>query len=59
MFIARQLLLKNILATVNTHAAIEEPVSKQRIGKQATIGLLLETVDSPRFVQSGNKEELS
>jgi hypothetical protein len=34
--IARQQLDKNIPAAMNMHAAIEEPVSKQRIGKHIT-----------------------
>jgi hypothetical protein len=38
---------------------IEKPVSKQRMGKQKTIGVLLETVFSIRSVQSGYKEEFS
>jgi hypothetical protein len=42
---------------MNTHATIEELVSKQWIGKHTT-GVLLETVFSVRSVQSGYKEEL-
>jgi hypothetical protein len=34
-------------------------VSKQRIGKHAKIGVLLETVFSVWYVQSGYKEEFS
>jgi hypothetical protein len=41
---------------MNKHETTEEPVSKQRIGKH-TIGVLLETAFSIRFVQSGYKEE--
>jgi hypothetical protein len=43
----------------NMHATIEEPVSKQWIGKHTTIGVLLETLFSIRSVQSGYKEEFS
>jgi hypothetical protein len=43
---------------MNTHATIDEPVSKQRIGKYTT-GVLLETVFSILSVQSGYKEEFS
>jgi hypothetical protein len=34
----------NIPAATNTQATIEEPVSKQRIGKHKKIGVLLEMV---------------
>jgi hypothetical protein len=44
--IARKGLGKHIPAATNTHATIEEPVSKQRIGKHIIIGVLLETVFS-------------
>jgi hypothetical protein len=57
--ITRQLLGKYIPAATNTHGAIEEPVSKQRIGKHTTIGVLLETVFSVRSLQSSYKEEFS
>jgi hypothetical protein len=43
---------------MNMHATIEEPVSKQRIGKQR-IGVLLITVFSVRSVQSGYIERVS
>jgi hypothetical protein len=45
---------------MNTHVTTEEPVSKQRIGKHTTIGVLLETVFSIQsvskltFVTSGS-----
>jgi hypothetical protein len=57
--IVRQRLGKHIPAATNTHATIEEPVSKQPIGKHRKIGVLQETVFSVRFVQSGYKEEFS
>jgi hypothetical protein len=57
--IARQRLGKHILATTDKHATMEEPVSKQRIGKHTTIGVLLDTVFSIRSLQSGYKEEFS
>jgi hypothetical protein len=44
---------------MNTHGTIEEPVSKQRIGKHTTIGVLSETMFSIRSLQSGYKEEFS
>jgi hypothetical protein len=37
--------------------AIEETVSKQRIGKHTTTGVLLETMFSVRSLQSIYKEE--
>jgi hypothetical protein len=43
---------------MNTHATIEEPVSKQQISKHA-IGVLLEAVFSVRSMQSGYKEVFS
>jgi hypothetical protein len=43
---------------MNTHATVEEPVSKQLIGKDTTVGVLLKTVFSLRSEQSGYKEEL-
>jgi hypothetical protein len=55
--IARERLGKHILAATNTHATIEDPVSKQRIEKHTTIGVLLETVFYCRSLQSGYKEE--
>jgi hypothetical protein len=45
-------------AATKSHATREEPVSKQRIGKHTTIGVLLETVFSVRSLQSCYKEEL-
>jgi hypothetical protein len=42
---------------MNTHAKIEESVSKQRIGKHTT-GVLLETVFSVWSVQCDYKEAL-
>jgi hypothetical protein len=47
---------KHIPPTTYTHA-IEESVSKQRIGEHTTIGVLLETVFSLLSMQSGYKEE--
>jgi hypothetical protein len=44
---------------MKTLATIEDPVSKQRIGKHTTIGILWENVFSIRLVQSGYKEEFS
>jgi hypothetical protein len=44
---------KQFPAEMNTHATIEEPVCKQRIGEYTTIGVLLETLFSVRSVQSG------
>jgi hypothetical protein len=38
---------------MNMHTTIEGPVSKQRIDKDTTIGVLMETVFSIRSVQSG------
>jgi hypothetical protein len=52
----RQCLGKHIPATTNKHAAIEEPVSKQRFGKHKTVGALLKKVSSVRSVQSGYKK---
>jgi hypothetical protein len=46
-----QLLGKHFPAEMNMHANIEEPVSKQRIGKHTSIGILLEAVFSLRSVQ--------
>jgi hypothetical protein len=40
------------------HATIEEPISKQRIGKYTIIGVLLGTVFSIRSVQSGYIESV-
>jgi hypothetical protein len=57
-FIASQRLRKQVPAEMNTHAPIEEPVSKQWIGKH-TIWVLLETVFSSPSVQTGYKEEFS
>jgi hypothetical protein len=44
---------------MNMHATIEEPVSKQWIGKHATIEALLETVFSLQSMQSGYNEDVS
>jgi hypothetical protein len=44
---------------MKTHTTIEEPVSKQRIGKPTTIVVLLEAVFSVGYVQSGYKEDFS
>jgi hypothetical protein len=38
----------NIIPRKRTHATIEEPISKQWIGKHTTIGVLLEMVFSAR-----------
>jgi hypothetical protein len=57
--VARQQLGKHIPVAMNTHATIDEPVSKRQIGKHTTIGLLFETVVSVRSVQSGYKQEYS
>jgi hypothetical protein len=53
--IAKQWLGKHIPAGTNTHATIEEPNSKQRIGKH-TKGVLLEAVFSVRSVKGGWEE---
>jgi hypothetical protein len=42
--VSRECLGKHIPAATNTHATIEEPVSKQQIGKHTAMGVLLETV---------------
>jgi hypothetical protein len=44
---------------MNSHAKIEEPVPKQRIGKHTTTGVLFKTMFSIRSVQNGYKEEFS
>jgi hypothetical protein len=51
-----QLFGKNIPAATNTHAIIEQPVSKERIGKHTAIGVLFETVFSVRSVKVVIKE---
>jgi hypothetical protein len=58
-FNARQRLGKQVPAEMNMHATIEEPISKQPIGKHTTIGVLLETVFSIRSVQRGFTERVS
>jgi hypothetical protein len=50
---------KHISVATNTHTTIEEPTSKQWIGKHTAIWILLETVFSVRSEQSGYKEEFS
>jgi hypothetical protein len=57
--VSRELIIKPIFAATNTDATIEEPVSKQRIGKHTTLRVLLETVLSVQSVQSCYNEELS
>jgi hypothetical protein len=59
MSIARQRLVEHIPAATNTHATIEEPLSKKLIGKHTTIRVLLKIVFSVRSVQSGCKEKFS
>jgi hypothetical protein len=56
--VSRERIDKHILAATNTHATIEEPVSKQLIGKHK-IGVLLETAFSFLFMQSGYNVEFS
>jgi hypothetical protein len=43
---------KHIPVATNTHATIEEPISKKGIDKHTTTGVLLETVFSVRSVQN-------
>jgi hypothetical protein len=56
---ARQRLGKHIPAATNTHATTEQPLSRERTGKHATILVLLETVFSVPSVERGYKEEFS
>jgi hypothetical protein len=58
MFLARQQLGKQVPVEMSLHAAKEEPVTKQRVGKHTTRGVLLETVFSVRPVQSGYIESI-
>jgi hypothetical protein len=55
----RQQMSKHVLTPINTHATVEEPVSKQRIVEHTTIGVLLEVIISVWSMQSGYKEEFS
>jgi hypothetical protein len=57
--VSREWICKHIPVVTNMHAAIEKPISKQRVGKHTTIGVLLETVFSVWSVQSAYKEEFS